>query len=105
MDAFTQRKVDVGAFRLRFESQHFADQPQCVDAPRFRRHVKFDPVAEHQQSDLVSVAGGAEGEDGGQFCGGAPLVPLRRPEDAGGGDVDHQQHRQFAFLYEFLDVG
>jgi len=105
VDALAQREADVGALRLRLERQHFADQPQRVAAPRFRRHVKFNLIAEHQEPDLVAVVRGAEGENRGELGRRAPLVPFRRTEYAGGGDVDQQQDGEFALLDVLFDVG
>ena len=63
----------------------------------------FHLVGEQQQSDLVVVADGGEGEHGGDFGGEFAFGLVARAEQAGAAHVHDQHHRQFAFLDEFLD--
>ena len=98
-------KIDVRPAAFGLEIEHLADEPQGVPAARAGGHVKFDPVAEHEQSHLVAAVPGAEGQQGGQFGRGAALGLHGGAEGPRGGDVDQQQDVEFPLLDELFDVG
>ena len=63
-----------------------------------RRHELLDLIGESDQSDLVVVADGAEGEQGGQLGGHFTFLLELGAERLAAGAIDQQHHRQLAFF-------
>ena len=98
-----QRGGQIGPAVLWLEEEHFADEPQGVQAAFFRMNEKFDLVAEKEEADFVVILDRAEGEDRGDFGGQLALARVHASEIARGADIDHEHDGQFALLSEFFD--
>ena len=97
--------VDVGGVVLRLEEKNFADDAQDVAAAFAGRDVFLDDVGEEDEADLVVVADGGEGEDGGDLGGEFALGLGAGTERAGAAEVHEEHDGEFAFLDEFFDEG
>ena len=77
---------------------------QDVAAPLLRGDELLDTVRKEDAPHLVVVLRGGEGQHGGDFGDDVLLQAVRRAEQARGGDVHEEHHREFALLLVDLDV-
>lgn len=97
--------IEVGALLAWFEEKNFADDAEDVFAAFFRRDVFLDFAGEEDQANLVVIADGGEGEDGGDFGGEFALGLFAGTEQTGAGKIDDEHDGQFAFFDELFDEG
>ena len=81
------------------------DHAPDVPAALLGRDVMLDLIREQYCADLVVVANGIKGQDGGRFRGRFPLAAALGAEPARGAHV-HQQHDDHLALFaEQLHIG
>jgi len=102
---FIESHADVGAAACGFGVEDFADDAEAVGAAFAGSEEEFGDVAEEEEADFVLILGGAEGEEGGDFCGEFAFGDIDAAEVLGGADVDGEEDGEFAFFDEFLDEG
>ena len=96
---------DISSMSCRLEANKFAYDAQYVAAAFFGRNEFLDAVAEHHHAHLVVVVYGREGQRGCNLGYKLRLVLAGGAEDVRATNIDEEHHRQFAFLFEHLDVG
>src|SRR5262245_4493890 len=95
--------AQIGPRMLRLEKQDVADEPQRMPRSFARRHKLLDAIAARHQTDLVIAGNRAKREQRGQFRGHLSLLLSLRAELQAAAAIDHEHHRQVAFLNEALD--
>ena len=99
-----QGATDVGTLALRLEVEHFSDDIENMLSSFLRRNVLLDAVREEDDTYLVIVLNGTEGECGSNLCSQIALHLLHRTEIERPTDVNEQHHRKFPFLLKHLDI-
>jgi hypothetical protein len=84
--------------------EHFSDDIENMFSSFLRRNVLLDTVREEDDTYLVIVLNGTEGECGSNLSSQIALHLLHRTEIERPADVYEQHHRQFPFLFKHLDV-
>src|SRR6266511_4764141 len=98
-----ERDVQVRAALARFVEEDLTNHSQHVFAALAGRDEFFHAFGEEDETDLVAVADGGEGEHRGDFSGQFALGLGDGTEQAGPTEIDDQHDGQFAFLNELLD--
>ena len=99
-----QGAADVGTLALRLEVEHFSDDIENMFSSFLRRNVLLDTVREEDDTYLVIVLNGTEGECGSNLSSQIALHLLHRTEIERPADVYEQHHGKFPFLFKHLDV-
>ena len=99
-----QGAADVGTLALRLEVEHFPDDIENMLSSFLRRNVLLDTVREEDDTYLVIVLNGTEGECGSNLSSQIALHLLHRTEIERPADVYEQHHGKFPFLFKHLDV-
>ena len=100
-----QSHTDVGALALRMKIEHLADDVENVLAALLGRDVFLYSVGEEDDTYLIVVLNGTEGQGG---CNLGSHVALHLPcgtEVERATYVDQQHHGKLALLLEHLDKG
>ena len=99
-----QGATDIGTLALRLEVEHFSDDIENMLSSFLRRNVLLDAIREEDDTYLVIVLNGTEGECGSNLSSQIALHLLHRTEIERPADVYEQHHRKFPFLFKHLDV-
>ena len=83
---------------------HFPNDIENMLSSFLRRNVLLDTVREEDDTYLVIVLNGTEGECGSNLSSQIALYLLHRTEIERPADVYEQHHRQFPFLFKHLDI-
>ena len=99
-----QGATDVGTLALRLEVEHFSDDIENMLSSFLRRNVLLYTIREEDDTYLVIVLNGTEGECGSNLSSQIALHLLHRTEIERPADVYEQHHGKFPFLFKHLDV-
>ena len=86
------------------EVKHLADDVKDVLTSILWRNILLDAVGEEDDTDLVVVLNGREGDRSGDLCGQLTLHLLCRTEVQRSRHIDEQHHRELTLLLKDLDI-